>query len=110
MKSDIEIAQNAKMEPIVKIAEKLGVLEDEIEQYGKYKCKISLDIMKKNENKTNSLKNNDSINFGSQIRSYILEPYKLVKDHRTNYESSDPESILDGNINDMLLFNLKGIK
>ena len=64
----------------------------------------------KNENKTNSLKNNDSINFGSQIRSYILEPYKLVKDHRTNYESSDPESILDGNINDMLLFNLKGIK
>ena len=64
----------------------------------------------KNENKTNSLKNNDSINFGSQIRSYILEPYKLVKDHRTNYENSDPESILDGNINDMLLFNLKGIK
>ena len=51
MKSDIEIAQNAKIEPIVKIAEKLGVLEDEIEQYGKYKCKISLDIMKKNENK-----------------------------------------------------------
>lgn len=51
MKSDIEIAQNAKMEPIVNIAEKLGVLEDEIEQYGKYKCKISLDIMKKNENK-----------------------------------------------------------
>ena len=51
MKSDIEIAQNAKMEPIVKIAEKLGVLEDEIEQYGKYKCKISLDIVKKNENK-----------------------------------------------------------
>ena len=51
MKSDIEIAQNDKMEPIVKIAEKLGVLEDEIEQYGKYKCKISLDIMKKNENK-----------------------------------------------------------
>ena len=40
MKSDIEIAQNAKMEPIVKIAEKLGVLEDEIEQYGKYKCNI----------------------------------------------------------------------
>ena len=64
----------------------------------------------KNENKTNSLKNNDSINFGSQIRSYILEPYKLVKDHRTNYENSDPESILEGNINDMLLFNLKGIK
>ncbi len=51
MKSDIEIAQNAKMEPIVRIAEKLGLIEDDIEQYGKYKCKISLDVMKKNENK-----------------------------------------------------------
>ena len=50
-----------------------------------------------------------SINFGSQIRSYILEPYKLVKDHRTNYESTDPDKILDGNIYDMLLYNLKNL-
>lgn len=48
-----------------------------------------------------------SINFGSQIRSYILEPYKLVKDHRSNYENSDPEKILDGNLKDMLIYNLK---
>ncbi len=51
MKSDIEIAQNAKMEPIVKVAEKLGLNDDDIELYGKYKCKISLDAIKKNENK-----------------------------------------------------------
>ena len=50
-----------------------------------------------------------SINFGSQIRSYILEPYKLVKDHRTNYESTDSDKILDGNIYDMLLYNLKNL-
>ena len=40
MFSDIEIAQRAKMLPISKVAEKLGITEDEIEQYGKYKCKL----------------------------------------------------------------------
>lgn len=39
-----------------------------------------------------------NIDFGSQIRSYILEPYKLVKDHRTNYEVTDPFKVLDGDI------------
>ena len=48
-----------------------------------------------------------SINFGSQIRSYVLEPYKLVKDHRTNYENTNPDKILDGEIKEMLIHNLK---
>lgn len=47
MKSDIQIAQEAKMEPIVNIAKKLNLSEDDIEQYGKYKCKISLDVLDK---------------------------------------------------------------
>jgi formate--tetrahydrofolate ligase len=51
MKSDIEIAQNAKMEKISVIAERLGLTEDEVDLYGKYKCKISLDILKKYEQK-----------------------------------------------------------
>ena len=51
MKTDIQIAQEAKMEPIIKIAEKLNLSEDDIEQYGKYKCKLSLDIFEKNKNK-----------------------------------------------------------
>ena len=51
MKSDIQIAQEAKMEPIVKIAEQLNLGEDDIELYGKYKCKISLDVLDKNKDK-----------------------------------------------------------
>ncbi|MCM0647679.1 formate--tetrahydrofolate ligase [Clostridium swellfunianum] len=53
MKNDIQIAQEAKMEPIVTIAEKLGLTGDDIDLYGKYKCKISLDVLRKRENKEN---------------------------------------------------------
>ena len=53
MKSDIEIAQSAKMLPILKVAEKMGLTEDDIDLYGKYKSKISLDVLKRNENKKN---------------------------------------------------------
>jgi formate--tetrahydrofolate ligase len=47
MKTDIEIAQGAKMNPISKVAEKIGLKEDDIDFYGKYKCKISLDVLKR---------------------------------------------------------------
>ncbi|EJT6502976.1 formate--tetrahydrofolate ligase [Clostridium perfringens] len=50
MKNDIEIAQSAKMDPIINIAKKIGLGEDDIELYGKYKCKISLDAIKRLEN------------------------------------------------------------
>lgn len=48
------------------------------------------------------------INFGSQIRNYVLEPYTLVKDARTGYETSDASSVLDGSILEFMLAYLKG--
>lgn len=45
---------------------------------------------------------NQSAEFGNQIRNYVLHPYKQVKDTRTNYESSDVEKVLDGNIDPLI--------
>ncbi|MBI2338395.1 formate--tetrahydrofolate ligase [Candidatus Daviesbacteria bacterium] len=53
MKSDLEIAQAAKLEPITEIAAKLGLLDEEIELYGRYKAKVSLDILKRLKSKRN---------------------------------------------------------
>lgn len=64
--------------------------------------------VEKKELEANKLKGEvANINFGSQIRSYVLEPYKLVKDNRSEYESTSPDKILDGNIKEMIESVLK---
>ena len=61
---------------------------------------LELQIRKEEENKINSEKK--IIGWGNQIRSYVLHPYKLIKDLRTNYESSNVSDVLDGNIGKFL--------
>lgn len=58
--------------------------------------KLELDNREEELNKIKGVQ--PSINFGSQIRSYIIHPYTMVKDHRTNCENSDVNKVLDGNI------------
>ena len=58
---------------------------------------------KKKEQENQNVENSKSeIGWGHQIRSYILQPYQLVKDNRTNFESTNPEKILNGEIDEFL--------
>ncbi len=59
--------------------------------------------IKKKEKQSQSLESaKTDIGWGHQIRSYVLQPYRLVKDNRTNFESSNPDKVLDGAIDDFL--------
>ncbi len=65
---------------------------------------------KKSNDQKDLESNKADIGWGHQIRSYVLQPYRLVKDLRNNYENTNPDKVLDGDINDFLensLFRLK---
>ncbi len=72
--------------------------------------KAKLYLLKKAENaeKVSDIRGEiKDINFGNQIRSYVMQPYTLVKDHRTNFESGNVASVLDGNIEPFISAYLK---
>jgi peptide chain release factor 2 len=56
------------------------------------------EMQKKEEASENLAKSKTDIGWGHQIRSYVLQPYQLVKDLRNNLENTDPDSVLDGDI------------
>jgi peptide chain release factor 2 len=67
--------------------------------------------IKKKEKESQNLESSKSeIGWGHQIRSYVLQPYRLVKDNRTNFESTSPDKILDGEIDEFLEQSLYQIK
>ncbi len=51
-----------------------------------------------------------SVEWGSQIRSYVVHPYKMVKDHRTKYETTNAEGVLDGDLTEFMEAYLKNIE
>ncbi len=68
------------------------------------------EIKKREKDNQNLESTKSEIGWGHQIRSYVLHPYRMVKDNRTNYESSNPDKILDGEIDDFLESSLYKIK
>jgi len=68
------------------------------------------EIKKKERENQNTESSKSEIGWGHQIRSYVLQPYRLVKDNRTNFESTSPDKILDGEIDEFLEESLYQIK
>ena len=72
------------------------------------KNKLLLKKLEEQEQELNQIKGNQmNIEFGSQIRSYVMHPYSMVKDHRTNVETSNVSKVLDGDIDLFIESNLK---
>ncbi|MBP3841461.1 MAG: peptide chain release factor 2 [Bacilli bacterium] len=72
------------------------------------KSKLIVLEEEKRKNQLNDIKGEVSnIEFGSQIRSYVLHPYSMIKDHRTNTETSNTSKVLDGDIDIFIEDNLK---
>ena len=73
------------------------------------KAKLYLIEQEKKNQELNAIKGNyQNIEFGSQIRSYVMHPYSMVKDHRTNYETSNVGKVLDGDLDLFIESYLKG--
>ena len=68
------------------------------------------EMKKKEQLDQNTEASKSEIGWGHQIRSYVLQPYRLVKDNRTNFESSSPDKVLDGEIDDFLEQSLYQVK
>ncbi len=63
---------------------------------------LELELEKRAEEKARLKGKRIAAGWGNQIRSYILHPYKMVKDHRTDYQTSNPDDVLNGELDDFL--------
>lgn len=68
------------------------------------------ELRKREELKSAANAHKKKIEWGSQIRSYVFHPYKLIKDHRSGYESSNVQAVMDGELDDFIKANLMSTK
>jgi peptide chain release factor 2 len=93
------------------------VVECQTQRYQVQNRKIAMDMLRsklweiqeaKREEELSRIKGvQTQASWGTQIRSYVLHPYKLVKDLRTDYEATNPEAVLDGNLDEFIEAELK---
>ncbi|MEG0365177.1 MAG: peptide chain release factor 2, partial [Erysipelotrichales bacterium] len=71
---------------------------------------LELELEKQREKSAKLKDSNIDVNFGSQIRSYVFHPYSMVKDHRSNYETSDVDGVMSGKIDELISSVLRNNK
>ena len=102
----VETAVRLKHEPtgiIIENSETRSQLENKEKAMQLLRSQLyELEMRKLEEEKQKAENNKKKIEWGSQIRNYVLHPYKLVKDLRTDVESTNPNAVLDGDINEFL--------
>jgi peptide chain release factor 2 len=70
---------------------------------------LKIEMAKKAEERAKLKGERIAAEWGSQIRSYVLHPYKMVKDHRTDYQTGDTDAVLDGELDDFMVAYLRSI-
>tara|TARA_B110000438_G_scaffold92534_1_gene92026 strand:+ start:33087 stop:33839 length:753 start_codon:yes stop_codon:yes gene_type:complete len=102
----IESAVRLRHEPsglIIECQQERSQLLNKEKAMNMLKSKLyQIEIEKKNEQRDKRESSKLKIDFGSQIRNYVLHPYKLIKDVRTNIERNDVLKVLDGDIDDFI--------
>jgi peptide chain release factor 2 len=102
----VETAVRLKHEPsgiIVECQEERSQLKNKEKAIKLLKSKLyERELHKRNEERQKIEKSKMKIEWGAQIRNYVLHPYKLVKDLRTNYETGNAQAVLDGNLDDFI--------
>ena len=95
--------RHAPSEIVIENSETRSQLENKAKAIQLLKSQLyEIELKEKLKEREKIESNKMKIEWGSQIRNYVLHPYKLIKDVRTNHETNDVEGVLDGNISSFL--------